>query len=105
MCAEMAKDTNIMGLCGETKIANKKESWVTAIQVFEYYISHHHSKAFESIFGSVLCLPGCFSMFRIKSPKDKEQTCWVPILANPDIVECYSNNSTDTLHQKLTFTW
>lgn len=100
MCAEMAKDTNIMGLCGETKIANKKESWVTAIQVFEYYISHHHSKAFESIFGSVLCLPGCFSMFRIKSPKDKEQTCWVPILANPDIVECYSNNSTDTLHQK-----
>jgi chitin synthase len=28
------------------------------IQVYEYYISHHLSKAFESLFGSVTCLPG-----------------------------------------------
>jgi len=59
-----------MGLCGETRIANKRDSWVTMIQgtsisqpngltvVFEYYISHHLGKGFESVFGGVTCLPG-----------------------------------------------
>lgn len=100
MSAEMSRDNMIMGLCGETKIANKTESWVTMIQVFEYYIAHHQSKAFESVFGSVLCLPGCFSMYRIKVLRDGEKNSWVPILANPDIVERYSNNITITLHSK-----
>lgn len=36
MVSAMVKDPEIMGLCGETKIANKTESWVTMIQVFEY---------------------------------------------------------------------
>lgn len=99
MCAEMVKDPMIMGLCGETKIANKILTWVTLIQVFEYYISHHSAKAFESVFGGVTCLPGCFCMYRIKAPK-KDNGYWVPILANPDIVERYSDNVVETLHQK-----
>lgn len=99
MVAEMVKDPEIMGLCGETKISNKAQSWVTAIQVFEYYISHHQSKAFESVFGSVTCLPGCFSMYRIKAPKGPSGY-WVPILLNPDIVERYSENVVISLHQK-----
>ncbi|GJJ13368.1 hypothetical protein Clacol_007620 [Clathrus columnatus] len=99
MAACMAHDEEIMGLCGETKIANKAETWVTMIQVFEYYISHHLTKAFESMFGGVTCLPGCFSMYRIKAPKGNEGY-WVPILANPDIVEHYSENVVDTLHKK-----
>ena len=57
-------DSSIMGLCGETRIANKKTSFTTSIQVFEYYISHHLGKAFESVFGGVTCLPGCFCMYR-----------------------------------------
>jgi chitin synthase len=93
------KDPEISGLCGETKIANKTDSWVSMIQVFEYYISHHQSKAFESIFGGVTCLPGCFCMYRIKAPKGPNGY-WVPILANPDIVEHYSENVVDTLHRK-----
>lgn len=36
MVSAMVKDPEIMGLCGETKIANKTKSWVTMIQVFEY---------------------------------------------------------------------
>lgn len=99
MIAEFVKDPMIMGLCGETKISNKRQSWVTAIQVFEYYISHHQAKAFESVFGGVTCLPGCFCMYRIKAPKGNDGY-WVPILANPDIVERYSDNVTDTLHKK-----
>ncbi|GAA5811691.1 hypothetical protein MFLAVUS_005132 [Mucor flavus] len=93
------KDPEISGLCGETKIANKTDSFITMMQVFEYYISHHQSKAFESIFGGVTCLPGCFCMYRIKAPKGPDGY-WVPILANPDIVERYSENVVDTLHKK-----
>ncbi|RDW78182.1 chitin synthase 4 [Coleophoma crateriformis] len=99
MVSAMVKDPDIMGLCGETKIANKRASWVSAIQVFEYFISHHSSKAFESVFGGVTCLPGCFCMYRIKAPKGG-QNYWVPILANPDVVEHYSENVVDTLHKK-----
>ncbi|PHH67275.1 hypothetical protein CDD81_3044 [Ophiocordyceps australis] len=99
MVSAMVKDPEIMGLCGETKIANKRDSWVTAIQVFEYFISHHLAKSFESIFGGVTCLPGCFCMYRIKAPKGGHNY-WVPILANPDIVEHYSENVVETLHEK-----
>jgi len=100
MVNAMRNDNRIMGLCGETRIANKTTSWVTCIQVFEYYISHHLSKAFESVFGGVTCLPGCFCMYRIKAPKDNEPNKWIPILANVDIVEEYSENIVDTLHKK-----
>ncbi|KAL8764820.1 MAG: hypothetical protein Q9209_007864 [Squamulea sp. 1 TL-2023] len=99
MISAMVKDPEIMGLCGETKIANKRTSWVSMIQVFEYFISHHLSKSFESVFGGVTCLPGCFCMYRIKAPKGG-QNYWVPILANPDVVEHYSENVVDTLHKK-----
>nr|CAB41410.1 chitin synthase [Tuber magnatum] len=99
MVAAMVNDPDIMGLCGETKIANKTGSWVSMIQVFEYFISHHLTKAFESVFGGVTCLPGCFCMYRIKTPKGG-QNYWVPILANPDVVEHYSENVVDTLHKK-----
>ena len=35
MISAMVQDPEIMGLCGETKIANKRASWVSMIQVFE----------------------------------------------------------------------
>lgn len=54
-CAHNAK---IAGICGETSLQNDEKSWWTMIQVYEYFISHHLSKAFESLFGSVTCLPG-----------------------------------------------
>ncbi|KAI8918329.1 glycosyltransferase family 2 protein [Powellomyces hirtus] len=97
LLACMKRDPQVMGVCGETKVYNKWDSWVTMIQVYEYYISHHLSKAFESVFGGVTCLPGCFSAYRIKAPKNGQ---WVPILANPDIVEEYSENVVETLHTK-----
>ena len=100
MVTAMINDPMIMGLCGETRIANKTTSWVTWIQVFEYYISHHLGKCFESLFGGVTCLPGCFCMYRIKAPKPGTPNTYVPILANPDIVEDYSENVVDTLHKK-----
>ncbi|KAI9187715.1 ATP-dependent RNA helicase [Blastocladiella emersonii ATCC 22665] len=104
MVTAFEKDEAIMGLCGETRIANKRASWVSMIQVFEYYISHHLGKAFESIFGGVTCLPGCFCAYRIRAPKTtpdgKKGKYFVPILASPQIVEKYSQNDVETLHEK-----
>ncbi|KAJ9113246.1 hypothetical protein QFC22_006085 [Naganishia vaughanmartiniae] len=93
-------DPTIMGICGETRIANKRTSWITAIQVFEYYVSHHLAKAFESVFGGVTCLPGCFSMYRLKARKGDGGEDWVPILAQPSVCQTYSQSEVSTLHEK-----
>ncbi|KAG9321646.1 hypothetical protein KVV02_005444 [Mortierella alpina] len=95
MVSVFLHDTKVMGLCGETQIANEKDSWVTMMQVYEYFISHHLAKAFESLFGSVTCLPGCFCMYRIRTP-----TKSVPLLISNLIIEEYSENKVDTLHKK-----
>ncbi|TIC04513.1 hypothetical protein E3Q10_01332 [Wallemia mellicola] len=95
----MQHDNFIMGVCGETRLENKRATWVTWIQVFEYYISHHMVKAFESVFGGVTCLPGCFSMYRIKARRDQEDD-WVPLIVKPEVVEQYSQTDVQTLHQK-----
>lgn len=58
LVASCANDAKIAGICGETSLENEEQSWWTMIQVYEYYISHHLAKAFESLFGSVTCLPG-----------------------------------------------
>ncbi|KAF9360619.1 hypothetical protein BGX26_008457 [Mortierella sp. AD094] len=95
MVSVFLHDTKVMGLCGETQIANEKDSWVTMMQVYEYFISHHLAKAFESLFGSVTCLPGCFCMYRIRTP-----TKSTPLLISNNIIEDYSENKVDTLHKK-----
>ena len=58
LVAACAHDAKIAGICGETSLENEERSWTTMIQVYEYYISHHLAKAFESLFASVTCLPG-----------------------------------------------
>ncbi|KAG8786852.1 hypothetical protein FRC12_016164 [Ceratobasidium sp. 428] len=90
-----ADDSAIIGICGETKLDNEEGSWWTMIQVYEYYISHHLAKAFESLFGSVTCLPGCFSMYRIRTA-DKGR----PIIISNRIIDDYSEGVVDTLHKK-----
>lgn len=43
MVSTMIHDSKIMGLCGETLLSNEKDSWITMIQVYEYFISHRAS--------------------------------------------------------------
>ncbi|KAI8060715.1 chitin synthase-domain-containing protein [Gongronella butleri] len=95
MISCMLHDGRIIGLCGETKLVNEDRSWTTMIQVYEYYISHHLAKAFESLFGSVTCLPGCFCMYRIRTPVKNE-----PLIISPKVITDYSDNHVDTLHKK-----
>lgn len=108
-CAHNAK---IAGICGETSLENDEKSWWTMIQVYEYFISHHLSKAFESLFGSVTCLPGwyvfftpdpvytsltksSFTMYRLRTV-DKGK----PLIISDDVIREYSVCDVDTLHKK-----
>ncbi|KAI9672400.1 MAG: hypothetical protein M1817_003422 [Caeruleum heppii] len=95
MVSAFLHDTRLIGLCGETALTNAKSSFTTMIQVYEYYISHNLSKAFESLFGSVTCLPGCFSMYRIRAAETGK-----PLFVSREVVEAYAVVRVDTLHLK-----
>ncbi|KAI7618162.1 glycosyltransferase family 2 protein, partial [Hortaea werneckii] len=88
-------DTKLIAVCGETALSNAKHSMITMMQVYEYYISHNLTKAFESLFGSVTCLPGCFTMYRIRAAESGK-----PLFVSREIVEDYSQIRVDTLHMK-----
>jgi len=94
MTYSMNKNDRILALCGETKVDNKAQSWVTMIQVFEYYTNHHMKKAFESVFGCVTCLPGCFTMYRLFSDDGR------PLLSCDDVYQRYAINNIKSLHDK-----
>ncbi|KFY87565.1 hypothetical protein V498_07118 [Pseudogymnoascus sp. VKM F-4517 (FW-2822)] len=95
MVSAFLDDTRLIGVCGETAIANAKATFITMIQVYEYYISHNLSKAFESLFGSVTCLPGCFTMYRIRAADSGK-----PLFVSREVIEAYANIRVDTLHMK-----
>jgi chitin synthase len=93
--AAFIHDTRLIGVCGETSLTNAKSSFITMMQVYEYYISHNLTKAFESLFGSVTCLPGCFTMYRIRAAETGK-----PLFVSKEVVEAYQQIRVDTLHQK-----
>ena len=95
MVSSFLADTRLLAVCGETALNNAKTSAVTMIQVYEYFISHNMIKAFESLFGSVTCLPGCFTMFRIRSADSGK-----PLFVSREVVEAYAQIRVDTLHMK-----
>lgn len=95
MVSAFIDDTRLIACCGETALTNAKSSFITMIQVYEYYISHNLSKAFESLFGSVTCLPGCFSMYRIRAAETGK-----PLFVSREVVESYATIRVDTLHMK-----
>ncbi len=53
------------------------------------------AKAFESLFGSVTCLPGCFTLYRIRTTDTHK-----PLLISNQMIHDYSENRVDTLHMK-----
>ncbi|KAG2220910.1 hypothetical protein INT45_013039 [Circinella minor] len=95
LASSMAHDSKIIGICGETTLANEKSTWTTMIQVYEYFISHHMIKAFESLFSTVTCLPGCFTMYRVRTVDGKRL-----LYCSNDIIADYQINKVDTLHKK-----
>ncbi|KAJ7200874.1 glycosyltransferase family 2 protein [Mycena pura] len=95
LISSMIHDKKLLGVCGETQLANAKQSIITMMQVYEYFISHNMAKAFESLFGSVTCLPGCFTLFRLRTPDTHK-----PLIISNQLIQDYSENRVDTLHIK-----
>ncbi|KAK7433530.1 hypothetical protein VKT23_020732 [Stygiomarasmius scandens] len=95
----MVCDKKLLGVCGETVGECQAVDYQDdAVQLYQYFISHHMAKAFESLFGSITCLPGCFSMFsmyRFCTPETHR-----PLFISNQIIRDYSENRVDTLHMK-----
>ena len=51
-------------------------------------------KAFESIFGCVTCLPGCFTMYRVFSGDGRS------LIADDRVFSEYARNDVESLHEK-----
>lgn len=95
LMGKMIQDQRIQAVCGETELSNARHSITTMIQVYEYFISHNLAKAFESLFGTVTCLPGCFSLYRLYDHRSDR-----PLLISHPVIEKYSENDVNTLHMK-----
>jgi hyaluronan synthase len=60
-------EKEVSAVSGYTDVHNHDQNLITRIQWYEYFVSHHLFKAFESFYQSVLCCPGCFSAYRKES--------------------------------------
>ncbi|XP_041356161.1 uncharacterized protein LOC121373551 [Gigantopelta aegis] len=64
----MTRDSTVGAVCARTHpVGSGPLVWY---QVFEYAIGHWFQKAAEHVLGSVLCAPGCFSVYRCRAIKD-----------------------------------
>jgi len=51
-------------VCGETTLTSSTDNILVMAQYYEYYITHYTLKAFETLYGDVLVLSGCFALYR-----------------------------------------
>ncbi|XP_076751332.1 chitin synthase chs-2 [Xylocopa sonorina] len=80
----MKKDKELGAACGRIHPIGKGPMiW---FQKFEYAIGHWLQKATEHTIGSVLCSPGCFSLFRAKA------------LMQHNVIAKYATKSTEPKH-------
>ena len=57
-------DPSVGGVSGHCDVENADVNMLTRMQDVRYYFSYKIMKAAESVFGTVSCLPGCFSAYR-----------------------------------------
>jgi hyaluronan synthase len=57
-------DPMVGGISGHCDVENASANLLTRMQDVRYYFSYKIMKAAESVFGTVSCLPGCFSAYR-----------------------------------------
>ncbi len=66
-------DPTVGGISGHCDIERADVNLLTRLQDVRYYFSYKIMKASESVFGTVSCLPGCFSAYR--------RTCVLKVLS------------------------
>ena len=57
-------DPTVGGISGHCDVENASTNMLTKMQDVRYFFSYKIMKAAESVFGTVSCLPGCFSAYR-----------------------------------------
>lgn len=57
-------DPTVGGISGHCDVENASVNLLTRMQDVRYFFSYKIMKAAESVFGTVSCLPGCFSAYR-----------------------------------------
>ena len=57
-------DPTVGGISGHCDVENASTNLLTKMQDVRYFFSYKIMKAAESVFGTVSCLPGCFSAYR-----------------------------------------
>lgn len=86
MADYLDSNPSTLAVCGETSITNTDDSLLSASQYFEYYITHYSLKSLESVYGDVLVLSGCFSLYRKN------------VLINKELINFYENERIDSLY-------
>ena len=67
----LVRDRTVGAVCARTHpLGSGPVVWY---QVFDYAVGHWFQKVAENVMGSVLCCPGCFSLFRTSALKDVVQ--------------------------------
>ncbi|XP_035669160.1 chitin synthase chs-2-like [Branchiostoma floridae] len=64
----MTRDPNVGAVCARTHpLGSGPLVWY---QMFDYAVGHWFQKVANSVLGTVLCCPGCFSVYRAKAVRD-----------------------------------
>jgi cellulose synthase/poly-beta-1,6-N-acetylglucosamine synthase-like glycosyltransferase len=74
-------------VCGQTNVLNKTYNFISMSQCYEYYITHYTLKSLESVYGDVLVLSGCFSLYRKN------------ILCNKNLIQKYSEEDDSNIYK------
>jgi hyaluronan synthase len=57
-------DERVGAIAGHANVLNVNETWLTKMQAVRYYVAFKVNKAAESVFNTVTCCSGCFSVYR-----------------------------------------
>jgi hyaluronan synthase len=57
-------DERVGAIAGHANVLNVHETWLTKMQAVRYYVAFKVNKAAESVFNTVTCCSGCFSVYR-----------------------------------------
>jgi chitin synthase len=64
----LSRDQQVGAACGRVRpLGSGPVVWY---QIFDYAIGHWFQKVSEHVLGSVMCCPGCFSLFRVRALRE-----------------------------------
>lgn len=78
-------DMRLGGACGRTHPVGNKNNPIVWFQMFEYAKDFWMIKSAQNIIGSVMCCPGCFSLYRVNAIKELLQTYSQPSVEPYDV--------------------